>query len=97
MRHQQAALGHHLHQVSQTELESKILAHAQDDDSPVEVAPLEQFFGNLQLAHCRPQPTQLVSVADRTAPFAPEPRQALSLLFGFSTGGADPYSCDWSQ
>jgi hypothetical protein len=42
-------------------------------------------------------PRQLVSVADRTAPFAPEPRQALSVLFGFSTGGADPYFCDWSQ
>jgi hypothetical protein len=36
--------------------------------------PLEQLFCDLQLAHCRPRPTQRVSVADRTAPFAPEPR-----------------------
>src|SRR5712675_586324 len=35
--------------------------------------PLEQLFGDLQLNHCRPQPIQLLSVADRTAPFAPEP------------------------
>src|SRR5260370_23984053 len=37
--------------------------------------PLEQLFGDLQLNHCRPQPIQLVSVADRTAPFAPEPSE----------------------
>src|ERR1700721_1050078 len=35
--------------------------------------PLEQLFGDLQLNRCRPQPIQLVSVADRKAPFAPEP------------------------
>jgi hypothetical protein len=43
MRHRQAALGHHLHQVLQTQLESKIPGHAQDDDFPVEVATLEQL------------------------------------------------------
>jgi hypothetical protein len=42
MRHRQAALGHHLHQISQPQLKSKIPAHAQDDDFPVEVATLEQ-------------------------------------------------------
>jgi len=54
MRHRQAALGHHLHQVSQAQLESKIPAHAQDDDFAVEVATLEQFLHALQLAYCRP-------------------------------------------
>src|SRR4029077_15946153 len=38
MRHRQAALGHHLYQVAQTELEPKIPAPAQDDDFAVEVA-----------------------------------------------------------
>src|SRR5882762_8901360 len=69
MRHRQATLGHHLHQVAQTELESKIPAHAQDDDFAVEVATLEQLRYRLQLAHRRPQPVQHDSVADPTAPF----------------------------
>src|SRR5260221_14325317 len=78
MRHRQATLGHHLHQISQTQLESKIPAHAQDDDFPVEVATLEQLLYGLWLAHRRPQPVQHASVADRTALFAPEPDSALS-------------------
>src|ERR1700738_1525019 len=50
MRHRQATLGHHLHQVAQTELESKIPAHAQDDDFAVEVATLEQLGYRLRPA-----------------------------------------------
>src|ERR1700738_3272014 len=73
MRHRQAPLGHHLHQVAQTELEAKIPAHAQDDDFAVAVATLEQLRYRLQLAHRRPQPVQHANVADRTPPFAPEP------------------------
>src|SRR5713226_9444900 len=73
MRHRQAALGHHLHQVSQTHLESKIPAHAQDDDFAIEVATLEQLLHALPLAHCRPSASSAVSIADRIAPFAPEP------------------------
>ena len=49
VRHRQAALGHHLHQVAQTELEPKIPAHAQNDDFAVEVATLEQLRYRLQL------------------------------------------------
>ena len=49
MRHRPAALGHHLHQISQTQLKSKIPAHAQDDDFPVEVATLEQLLYGLGL------------------------------------------------
>jgi hypothetical protein len=41
MRHRQAALGHYLNHVSQTELNPKIPARAQDDDFAVEVATLE--------------------------------------------------------
>src|ERR1700730_13515592 len=73
MRHRQAALGHHLHQVAQTELEPKIPAHAQDDDFAVEVATLEQLRYRLQLAHRRPQPAPPANVVDRSPPFAPEP------------------------
>jgi hypothetical protein len=43
VRDRQAALGHHLHHVAQTQLEPKIPAHAQDDDFAVEVATLEQL------------------------------------------------------
>src|SRR5260221_14281154 len=42
MRHRQAPRGHHLHPVSQAQLESKIPAHAQDDDLAVEVSPLRR-------------------------------------------------------
>jgi hypothetical protein len=80
MRHRQAALGHHLYQVPQTELEPKILAHAQDDDFAVEVATLKQVRYRLQLAHRGPQPVQHDSVADPTAPFAPEPYQLRTVL-----------------
>jgi hypothetical protein len=50
MRHRQAMLGHHLHQVAQTELESKIPVNGQDDEFAVEVATLEQLRYRLQLA-----------------------------------------------
>jgi hypothetical protein len=73
MRHRQAALGHHFHQIAQTELEPKIPAHAQNDDFAVEVATFEQLRHRLQLAHGRPQPSQHANVADRAPPFAPEP------------------------
>jgi hypothetical protein len=51
MRHRQAAFGHHLNQVTQTELEPKIPAHAQDDDFAVEVATLEQPRYRIHRAH----------------------------------------------
>src|ERR1700730_15329105 len=76
MRHRQAALGYHLYQVAQTELEPKIPAHAQNDDFAVEVATLEQLRYRLQLAHRRPQPAQHANVVDRPPPFAPEPSGA---------------------
>jgi hypothetical protein len=41
MRHRQAALGHHLRQVAQTEPEPQIPAHTQDDDFAIEVATFE--------------------------------------------------------
>jgi hypothetical protein len=51
VRHRHTALGHHLYQVSKAKLESKIPAHAQNDDFAVEVATLEQLRYSLQLAH----------------------------------------------
>jgi hypothetical protein len=53
MGQRQAAFGHHLHQVSQAQLEAKIPAHAQDDDLAVEVATLEQCSTPISL----PMPT----------------------------------------
>src|ERR1700730_2888528 len=79
MGDRQATLGHHLHQVAQTELESKIPAHAQDDHFAVEVTTLEKLRYRLQVAHRLPQPVQHDSVADPTAPFAPEPQRRFML------------------
>src|SRR5207253_8686726 len=81
MRHRQAALGHHLYQVAQTELEPKIPTHAQDDDFAVEVATLEQLRYRLQLAHRRPQPAQHANVVDRPPPFAPEPFRGCMIFY----------------
>src|SRR5262249_13433705 len=73
MRHRQAALGHHLYQVAQTELEPQIPPHAQDDDFAVELPTFEQLRYRLQLAHRRPQPDQHAKIADRAPSLAPEP------------------------
>jgi hypothetical protein len=51
MSQRQAALGHHLHQVTQAELEPEIPPHAQQDDLAVEVSTREQLFQALQLVH----------------------------------------------
>src|SRR5260221_842282 len=83
MRHRQAALGHHLHQVSQAQLEAKIPGHAQDDNFAVEVATLEQLLHALQLYHCRPSASSAASIADRIAPFAPEPQSVRSAYAGY--------------
>jgi hypothetical protein len=48
MRHRQAPLGHHLHQVSQAQLEPKIPAHAQDNDFAVKMTTSEQLLHALQ-------------------------------------------------
>jgi hypothetical protein len=42
VRYRQSALGHHLHQVPQAQLVSKVPAHAQDDDVALKVPTLEQ-------------------------------------------------------
>src|SRR5271156_3472324 len=69
----QAAFGHHLHQVSQAQLEAKIPAHAQDDDLAVEVATLEQLLDAHQLAHAHPSGSSADIIAGQILPFAPEP------------------------
>jgi hypothetical protein len=51
MSQRQAALGHHLHQVTEAQLEPKIPPHAQQDDLTVEVSTREQLFQALQLVH----------------------------------------------
>jgi hypothetical protein len=73
MGQRQAAFGHHLHQVSQAELEAKIPAHAQDDDLAVKVATLEQLFDAHQLAHAHPSGSSADIIAGQILPFAPEP------------------------
>jgi hypothetical protein len=44
MSQQDAALGHHLDQVTGTELESEVPSHTQNDDLLVKVPPLEQIL-----------------------------------------------------
>src|ERR1700722_2197442 len=73
MGQRQAALGHHLHQVSQAQLEAKIPAHAQDDDLAVKVATLEQLLDAHQLAHAHPSGSSADIIAAQILPFAPEP------------------------
>src|SRR5580692_2730702 len=73
MGQRQAAFGHHLHQVSQAQLEAKIPAHAQDDDLAVEVATLEQLLDAHQPAHAHPSGTSADIIAGQILPFAPEP------------------------
>jgi hypothetical protein len=77
MGQRQAAFGHHLHQVSQAQLEAKIPAHAQDDDLAVEVATLEQLLDAAhQLAHAHPSGSSADIIAGQILPFAPVPLQA---------------------
>src|SRR5271165_6749556 len=49
--HRQAALGHHLHQVPEAELEAQVPPHAQHDDLTIEVATLEQFVQTREPSH----------------------------------------------
>ena len=74
MCQRQAAFGHHLHQVSQAQLEAKISAHAQDDDLAVKVATLEQLLDAHQLAHAHPSGSSADIIAGQILPVAPEPR-----------------------
>ena len=76
MCQRQAAFGHHLHQVSQAQLEAKIPAHAQDDDLAAEVATLEQLLDAHQLAHAHPSGSSADIIAGQILPFAPEPVRA---------------------
>src|SRR5580700_6282973 len=73
MCQRQAAFSHHLHQVSQAQLEAKIPAHAQDDDLAVKVATLEQLLDAHQLAHAHPSGSSADIIAGQILPFAPEP------------------------
>ncbi len=72
MRQSSSALGHHLDQVSETQLEPQIPPHAEDDDLPVEMAASEEIF-NTQHMGIGPL---LSAFAGKYAPlprFAPEP------------------------
>jgi hypothetical protein len=51
MSQQDAALGHHLDQVTGTELESEVSSHTQNDDLLVEVPPLEQILCRGRFCH----------------------------------------------
>jgi hypothetical protein len=80
MCQRQAAFGHHLHQVSQAQLEAKIPAHAQDDDLAVKVATLEQLLDAHQLAHAHPSGSSADIIAGQILPFAPEPGRTFSWM-----------------
>ncbi|HSZ89077.1 MAG TPA: hypothetical protein VK822_06835 [Acetobacteraceae bacterium] len=41
--HRQAALGHHLHQIPEAELEAQVPPHAQDDDLAIKVPTIKQL------------------------------------------------------
>ena len=51
VRNRQAALGHHLNQVSEAELEAQIPPHARYYDLAVEVPTFEQFLQAQESGH----------------------------------------------
>src|SRR5277367_4960934 len=93
MGQRQAAFGHHLHQVSQAQLEAKIPAHAQDDDLAVEVATLEQLLDAHQLAHAHPSGSSADIIAGHILPFAPEPGCERLLTKGTPRPNTPSVSC----
>jgi hypothetical protein len=53
VRQRQSSLGHHFHQVSQTELVAQVRANTQDDHLAIKVPPREQILQTLKLTHRR--------------------------------------------
>src|SRR6202046_5992260 len=49
--HRQAALGHHLHQIPEAELEAQVPPHAQDDDLTIKVPTLKQLVYSRKPSH----------------------------------------------
>src|ERR1700744_6193414 len=52
--HRQAALGHHLHQIPEAQLEAQVPPHAQDDDLAIKVPPVKHPFTSGSLAIASP-------------------------------------------
>ena len=65
MRHRDAALRNHDHQIAQAQLEARVPGDTQDDDLPVEVSSLEHSLDRVERFHSSSSP------GDGT--FAPEP------------------------
>jgi len=57
MRHGNAAVCHHDHQIPQTQFEARVPAHAQNDDLSVEVPSFEQIFDRDEPLHDLGSPT----------------------------------------
>src|ERR1700733_1156817 len=73
----QAALGDHLHQVTQADLVAQIPTHTQDDYFAAKVSSCKQLFQALQLAHS----SDLASPRSAlTSLFAPEPHKPVVLI-----------------
>ena len=51
MRHGNAAVCHHDHQIPQAQFEARVPAHAQNDDLSVEVPSFEQIFDRYEPLH----------------------------------------------
>jgi len=51
MRHGNAAVCHHDHQIPQAQFEARVPAHAQNDDLSVEVPSFEQIFDRDEPLH----------------------------------------------
>ena len=51
MRHRNAAVCHHDHQIPQAQFEARVPAHAQNDDLSVEVPSFEQIFDRDEPLH----------------------------------------------
>ena len=66
MRQRNASLGHHLHEISQAELEPEIPAHAENNDLSVEMAAFEKII-NAQHPGPRPQTANLRQICPASA------------------------------
>jgi hypothetical protein len=65
MRHGNAAVCHHDHQIPEAQLEARVPGDTQDDDLPVEVPSFEEIFDRYEPLH--------LSIIVRHPAFAPEP------------------------
>src|SRR5450755_2618791 len=87
VRKRQAPLGHHLHQVSQAQLEPQVPPHAHDDDFAAKWRPSNNSSMLFSLLIADLQCVQLASVAEGAGEIAPEPSRprVMTIVLAFAS------------